>query len=169
MTKPHPGGRPPKYEPKFAEQASKLCKLGATDYELADFFGVHTVTIYRWKNTHDEFCKAVKVGKEFSDDRVERSLYNRAVGYTFESEKVFQFQGEVVRAQINEHVPPDTGAAFNWLKNRRPDDWRDTKTIAGDPDNPIAMVPVLNVHTTTADDRPSPPPKTINGSRHNGH
>lgn len=118
-------GRNPAYKPEYAEQARKLCLLGATDYELADFFRVDTRTIYRWKNTYEDFCQAAVVGKEKCDDRVERSLYNRSVGYNYESEKVFNYQGEIVRASVVEHVPPDTGAAMNWLKNRRPGEWRD--------------------------------------------
>lgn len=120
-----PRGRPISYKPEYVAQAAKLCALGATDYELADFFGVNTATVYRWKNTYPEFCEALIVGKEKADDRVERALFNRAVGYTFESEKVFQFQGEVIRAALLEHVPPDTGAAMSWLKNRRGEKWRD--------------------------------------------
>lgn len=119
------GGRPTKYDPAYAEQAKKLCVLGATDIEIADFFGVSTSTFYLWRNQHVEFSEAVRAGKDRADDRVEMALYNRAVGYTFESEKVFQFQGQVVRAPTREHVPPDPGAAFNWLKNRRPAEWRD--------------------------------------------
>lgn len=122
-------GRPTDYNPEYAEQAAKLCALGATDYELADFFEVNTATIYRWRNVHDDFCEAVTCGKEKADERVARALYNRAVGYTFESEKVFQFQGEIVRASTVEHVPPDQGAAMNWLKNRQPDKWRDKQEI----------------------------------------
>ena len=120
-----PVGRPASYKPEFARQAASLCKLGATDFELAQFFEVDTLTIQRWRNTHPEFCSAVIAGKDHADERVQRSLYNRAVGYTFESEKVFQFQGEIVRAKTVEHVPPDAGAAMNWLKNRRKDEWRE--------------------------------------------
>ena len=122
-------GRPTDYRPEFAEQAAKLCALGATDYEIADFFGVNTSTIYRWRNVHEQFCEAVRAGKERSDERVERALFNRAVGYSFESEKVFQHQGEIIRAPTVEHVPPDPGAAMNWLKNRNPDTWRDKQEI----------------------------------------
>lgn len=118
-------GRPTSYKPVFAEQAEKLCKLGATDIELADFFEVSDRTIYRWQVQFPEFCQALKAGKETSDERVERSLYHKAVGYTFDSEKVFQFQGEIVRTKTREHVPPDTTAAIFWLKNRRPEEWRD--------------------------------------------
>lgn len=117
--------RPTSYKPEFSEQAEKLCKLGATDIELADFFGISDRTIYRWQAQFPEFCRSLKAGKETSDERVERSLYHKAVGYTFDSEKVFQFQGEIVRTKTREHVPPDTTAAIFWLKNRRPVEWRD--------------------------------------------
>lgn len=122
-------GRPTSYKPAYAEQARKLCELGATDIELADFFEVNVATIYRWRHREPKFCEALKVGKDACDDRVERSLYNRAVGYTFESEKVFQFQGQIVRAETKEHVPPETGAAMSWLKNRRGDVWRDKQEV----------------------------------------
>jgi hypothetical protein len=123
------GGRPPTYQPAFAEQAEKLCLLGATDLELADFFGVDVRTVYRWKHDHPAFCQALKVGKEALDDRVERGLYQRAVGYSFNSEKVFHFQGHITRAETVEHVPPDPSAALSWLKNRRGEKWRDKQDI----------------------------------------
>lgn len=122
-------GRPSAYKAAFAKQAEKLCALGATDFELADFFGVDTRTIYRWKNVHADFCHALIVGKENSDTRVERALFNRAVGYSYESEKVFQSQGDIIRAPIIEHVPPDPGAAKLWLTNRKPEEWRDKQDV----------------------------------------
>lgn len=126
-----PKGRPPAYKPAFAEQAQKLCRLGATDLELADFFEVDVRTIYRWKHAHEAFCQAVTCGKEAADDRVERALYNRAVGYTHPAVKIFMPAGaeKPVYAPYDEHVPPDPGAAFNWLKNRKPADWRDKQEV----------------------------------------
>lgn len=121
--------RPTAYKPEYAEQAKKLCLLGATDEDLADFFKVSIRTIANWKGQFDEFLQALKAGKDQADDRVERSLYQKAVGYTFDSEKVFQFQGHIVRAETREHVPPDTTAMIFWLKNRRPDAWRDKKEV----------------------------------------
>lgn len=120
-------GAPTLYKAEYAEQARKLCELGATDADLASFFSVHIASIHRWSAKYPEFCEARKIGKDACDERVERSLYHRAVGYTFESEKVFQFQGAIVRAPTKEHVPPDTTAAIFWLKNRRPDAWRDRR------------------------------------------
>lgn len=118
-------GRPTDYKPEYCVQAEKLAKLGATDRDLAEFFEVNIRTVQRWAAQHEDFCRSIQSGKAAADDRVERSLYHRAVGYTYESEKIFQNKGEIVRAQCLEHVPPDTAAAFIWLKNRRKDEWRD--------------------------------------------
>lgn len=121
--------RPTAYRKEFAEQAKELCELGATDMELAEFFRVDVRTVYNWKHTHAEFFQSLKVGKDALDDRVERSLYQRAVGYSYNSEKVFQNKGEIIRAATIEHVPPDASAALLWLKNRRGDAWRDKTDV----------------------------------------
>lgn len=126
-------GRPTAYQDDYAKQAEKLCELGATDEDIADFFEVSARTIYRWKHEHEEFCQALKIGKDASDNRVERSLYHKAVGYTFDAEKIMAVsQGkdlgaEVQRIPYKEHVPPDTTAAIFWLKNRR--GWRDKQEV----------------------------------------
>lgn len=101
--------------------------FGATDYDLANFFQVDMTTIWRWQSAHPEFCNSIKVGKGAPDDRVERSLYQRAVGYSYNAVKIMQFQGQVVKEEYVEHVPPDPGAAMQWLKNRRPKEWQDVK------------------------------------------
>jgi len=122
-------GRPTEYRPEYVEQARKLCQLGATDRELADFFDVAEFTINRWKLRYPDFCASIKVGKDAADDRVEASLYRKAVGYSFDSEKVFQNSGEIVRAAVVEHVPPSDTAAIFWLKNRRRAEWRDKQEV----------------------------------------
>jgi hypothetical protein len=120
-------GRPSKYQAAFAAQAQKLSALGATDQELADFFEIEVRTLYRWKHDHDEFCQALKAGKETADDRVERSLYQRAIGYEQEEVKIFMPSGaeSPVYAPFRAKVAPDVTAAIFWLKNRRKEDWRD--------------------------------------------
>lgn len=64
-------------------------------------------------------------GKLPADGEVAVSFHKRACGYEYASEKIFCSQGEVIRARTIVHVPPDAGAALNWLKNRQPDNWRD--------------------------------------------
>ncbi len=140
-------GRPTDYKDEFAAQAAKLCELGATDIELADFFDVSTSTIYLWRSKHEEFSEAVIAGKASADSRVERAFYNRAVGYTFESEKIFQANGEIIRAPTREHVPPDAGAALNWLKNRQPDKWRDK--VEHEHKGEVMLTPTINFNADT--------------------
>jgi hypothetical protein len=63
--------------------------------------------------------------------RVERSLYQRAVGYDYESVKIFMPAGRAkpAYAKYTEHVPPDVTACIYWSKNRMPDHWRDQQQI----------------------------------------
>lgn len=150
------GGRPSKFKPEFVGQAEKLAALGATDRDVAEFFGISEATLHRWKHTQPEFCDALKVGKEASDQRVEQSLYRKAVGYTFDSEKVFQHQGEIVRAKTVEHVPPDTTACIFWLKNRRPDLWRDKQVVEHEGEIEVTdarerLARIVAGHATAAD------------------
>lgn len=127
-------GRPTDFKPEYVEQARKLCSLGATDDELADFFEVHRSSIYRWKHEHQDFCDSIKTGKEVADERVERSLYQKATGYNVTEEqavkiKVEQHKENVEVVQIEKHVPADTTAAIFWLKNRRSGNWRDRQEV----------------------------------------
>jgi hypothetical protein len=134
------GGRPTDYEPGFCERAANLCAQGATDFEVAQELGCHVSTLYRWKAMHPEFREALKVGKEASDDRVESSLYHRAVGYSYPAIKIMQNNGEPVIVPYTEHVPPDVGAATLWLTNRRREDWkqRQSTELSGPNGGPIA-------------------------------
>jgi len=127
-------GRPSKFKPEYVEQSRKLAQLGATDREIAEFFEVHEATVHRWKAEFPEFCESLKSGKELADDRVERSLYHRAIGYKHDAVKMFQAGGEILKEEYTEHFPPDTTAAIFWLKNRRPAQWRDKteQTLTGD-------------------------------------
>lgn len=52
--------RPTKYQEAYAEQARKLCLLGYTDAELADFFEVSESTINKWKLDYPEFSESLK-------------------------------------------------------------------------------------------------------------
>lgn len=115
------------YEAKFCEQARKLVALGATEKQTADFFGVALSTFYRWRIEHEDFAKAVAYGRRERDNQVERSLFERAVGYSHAEEKVFCQQGEIFTHTVTKHYPPDTGAMIFWLKNRRPEEWKDRR------------------------------------------
>ncbi len=129
------GGRPSPYRDEFPAQAKKLCLLGATDLQLADFFGVSESTINNWKIDHPRFLESLKAGKEDADAMVAQRLYSRALGYKHNAVKILTVargdnQGsEVEQVPYVERYPPDTTAAIFWLKNRRPDVWRDRQNL----------------------------------------
>lgn len=129
-------GRKSSYKEEYANQALKLCLLGATDKELAEFFSVSEQTLNKWKKDYPEFLESLKKGKNIADANVASKLYNRAIGYDFE-EKHFEIKqvGKekppqfVESKRIKKHIPADITAAIFWLKNRQPDKWRDKKEV----------------------------------------
>jgi hypothetical protein len=127
-------GRPTDYDPAFIPIAKGMCAMGATDYELACEFGVTSRAVQMWRLRYPDFEKATRVGKTHADLRVERSLFQRATGYTFESEKIVTVSvgdgiSQVERVPIVEHVPPSESAALKWLMNRRGKVWRDKQEV----------------------------------------
>lgn len=120
-----PIGRPTKYKPEYATQAEKLCLLGATDDDMADFFDVETSTINNWKNEFPEFLESIKKGKMLADANVADRLYQRAMGYEAPDVDIRVVDGEIIKTPLTKYYPPDTPAAIFWLKNRQRSKWRD--------------------------------------------
>jgi hypothetical protein len=126
-TAERPMGRPTDYRVVYDEQARKLCLLGATDKEMADFFDVSEVTLNAWKKAHPDFLKSLTRGKMEADADVASRLYDRAMGWSHDAVKIFMPAGakEPIYAPYREQLPPDTQAASLWLRNRQPTKWRD--------------------------------------------
>lgn len=123
-----------KFRPEFIEQARKLAELGHTDAEMADFFEVSLRGFHRWKAMYPDFSVALRAGKVDADERVTRSLFQRAVGYTVPETVINLVKSKDKRGttrvkehltEILKHYPPDTTACIFWLKNRRPEEWRE--------------------------------------------
>lgn len=143
-------GRPSGFRPEFIDQARKLCLLSATDVEIANFFGIDVVTLNRWKKSYPALMQALKEGKETADAQVGQRLFERACGYTHPEEKIFLQEGEVIRVNTLKHYPPDTTACIFWLKNRRPEQWRDRQELTGLNGQPLTTTPpplVINFFT----------------------
>ena len=124
--------RPTKYESKYAEQARKICALGATDADLAEIFDVSRSTINLWKLENPEFSDALKLGKERPDERVKQSLFHRAVGYSHPEDDIRVIDGQIVITPTIKHYPPDTTACIFWLKNRLPEEFRASPEVNDD-------------------------------------
>ena len=105
---------------------------GLTDEQIAKNIGINRDTLYRWKKAYPDFSDALKRGKEVVDRQVENALLKRALGYTYD-EVTFEDGVEVKR--VRKQVVPDTTAQIFWLKNRKPEDWRDKREIITDDDN----------------------------------
>ena len=118
-------GRPTKYKAEYAEQARKLCLLGATDTSLAEFFEVAERTINDWKAAHPDFLQSIKKGKEIADAEIASKLFHRASGYEHPEDDIRSVNGVIVITPTVKHYPPDTAAAIFWLKNRQKAQWRD--------------------------------------------
>ncbi|EKZ6375180.1 terminase [Klebsiella aerogenes] len=117
--------RPTKYQEAYAEQARKLCLLGYTDTELADFFEVSESTINKWKVDYPEFSESIKKGKAIADGDVTDRLYQRAMGFIAPDVDIRVIDNKIVETPLDKYYPPDTAAAIFWLKNRQKDKWRD--------------------------------------------
>ena len=122
--------RKSEYQKEYADQALKLCLLGAIDKELAEFFSVSVQTLNKWKKDYPEFLESLKKGKNIADANVASRLYNRAIGYSCKATKFATSEGRITDSkEYIEHYPPDTTAAIFWLKNRQPEKWRDKKEV----------------------------------------
>ena len=99
---------------------------GLTDEQIAENIGISRSTLSDWKNKFSDISDALKKGKEVVDIQVENALLKRALGYDFQEERVERSDKDGVKVvQTIKHVPGDTTAQIFWLKNRRPDRWRD--------------------------------------------
>lgn len=145
-------GRPTKYRDEYAEQARKLCLLGATNDDIAAFFDVGTTTVDRWIADHEPFRCAIKEGRIQADAVVSDRLYSRAIGFEQDEVKVFQYQGEPVIVPVRVRYAPDVTAQIFWLKNRQPDKWRDKQQVehSGSIETPSLAITVSGDKSETA-------------------
>ena len=99
---------------------------GLTDEQIAKNIGISRSTLNVWKDRYSDISDALKKGKDVIDRQVENALLKRALGYEYEEVKE-KFEDGVIteRTVTKKEVAPDTTAQIFWLKNRKPDKWRD--------------------------------------------
>lgn len=125
---------------------------GLTDEQIAHNIGIRRSTLYEWKKRFPVISDALKKGKEVVDIQVENALLKRALGYSYTEvtkERVVDYDpktGEVlgshmeITKEVTKEVQPDVTAQIFWLKNRKPDVWRDRKDVgvSAQINNPMA-------------------------------
>lgn len=119
-------GRKTAYRNEYSEQAYKLCLLGLTDRQLADYFEVTEKTLNNWKRKHPEFLQSLRDGKDKADGLVVQSLYQKAIGFPQRTVEIDDEGNEVEK--VHQHLP-DTTACIFWLKNRQKHNWRDKQEV----------------------------------------
>ena len=116
---------------------------GLSDVQIAEKMRISLTTYYDWQNKYPELSEAIKKGKAPVDDMVENALFKRAVGYSYvETTTDFELidtgqvdedgkpvMGKKIKSvrSVKKEMAPDVGAAAFWLKNRRPDRWREKR------------------------------------------
>lgn len=118
---------------------------GAIERDIAKKLGVSESTFSGYKKEHPEVMETLTVNKEVADARVESALYKRAIGYTVKVEKAFKCKHitydpetgkkiaedeELETIEEDQHIPADVTAQIFWLKNRKPDRWKDKQDIS---------------------------------------
>lgn len=136
--------RPSEYKDDYNEQAYKLCLLGATDKDIADFFDVTETTINNWKKDFPLFFESIVNGKKKADMEVAHSLYKSAndrivIDYVpIKKKKVYWLDGkrheeeEVEVFEIEKLIPSDFRSQMFWLRNRAKAQWKDKPEEADD-------------------------------------
>ena len=127
-------GRKSKYDEFVAPHLTRiehLCRMGATEAEICGKLGVAVSSLKR--------------GKVVADDAVEAALYRRAVGYTYDEVKVNSYvdnnqNQRQFRTVTTKEIPPDVTAAIFWLKNRRPEKWRDRHEFGFEGNIPVKLI-----------------------------
>lgn len=120
---------------------------GLTDEQIANNCGIKRQTLYDWEKKYPDILNTIKKNKEIIDYEVECALLKRAKGYTYEeiteecilNKATNKYEMKVTK-RVTKEVSPDTGAAMAWLKNRKPDKWRDKPIEPTDKDDGVVIL-----------------------------
>lgn len=125
-------------EPEGLLKIEGWARDGLTDEQIAQNMGVAYSTFRTWRDKYSALSAVLKKNKDVADRRVENSLFERALGGTHEVRKTFKVKEKyyddhgklcekekLVQATDEVYIPGDTTAQIFWLKNRKPQEWRD--------------------------------------------
>jgi hypothetical protein len=109
---------------------------GLSDKQIAHNIGITQTTLYEWQKRFPELSEALKKGKEVVDREVENALLKRAMGYEYtevtqepvENKDTGEVQMRVTK-RVTKQIAPDVTAQIFWLKNRKPDEFRDKRDV----------------------------------------
>ncbi len=138
-------GRKSRYTKALDEIVYKLCLLNLIDKDIVDVLGISEATFTNWKAKYPSLLAFIKKGKDQADAEVAKALFHRACGYSHPDVHISNYQGEITITEITKHYPPDTAAAFIWLKNRA--GWKDKIEHTLKPDDMLSDEERENLRT----------------------
>ena len=127
--------------PDHLDQVRAIAMRGISEEQMCEIFDIGKRQMGLWKSQYPEFKEALEGGYTDADAAVLGALYQSAVGYTHDEEKIFQWDGEIVRADTIKHYKPDVAAIKLWLTNRQREHWADRREMehGGKSDSPIGI------------------------------
>ena len=117
-------GQPSKKELIDLNFIEALYSFNVIDEQVSELLGITGQTLENWKKD-EVFFEAIQRGKKISNDRVVKTLFERAIGYDHPEDDIRVIENKIVITPTIKHYPPETAAAKFWLKNRAKDEWRD--------------------------------------------
>lgn len=127
--------------PDHLDQVRAIAMQGIEEEEMSKLFDISPRQMGLWKSQYPAFKEALESGYTDADAAVLGALYQVATGYTHDEEKIFQWDGEVIRADTIKHYKPDVQAIKLWLTNRQREHWADRRETehSGNKDSPIGI------------------------------
>ena len=133
-------GRRGKYEDWLTEdgliKVQGWARDGLSNEQIAHNMGINKDTLYTWQRRFPDFSDALKKSKEVVDREVENALLKRAMGYEtveeieepVEDKETGETQMRVTK-RVKKQIAPDITAQIFWLKNRKPEEFRDKRDV----------------------------------------
>lgn len=133
-------GRRGKYEDWLTEdgllKVQGWARDGLSNEQIAHNIGITFQTLYKWQDKYSELREALKKGKEVVDREVENALLKRAIGYEYDevtrepvTDKDTGITEMRVTKRVTKQIVPDVTAQIFWLKNRKPNEFRDKRDV----------------------------------------
>lgn len=146
-------------EPDGLLQIEGWAREGLVEKQICHNIGISERTFSTWKERFPAITSALKRGKAPVDFKVENALLKSALGHKetvrkaikVKTEKQKVGEGKIVEEHIEYvdeevYIPPQVVAQIFWLKNRRPDKWKDKveQTVITEVEDLTPLVEMLN-------------------------
>ena len=144
-----------KYGPWLTEEGllrvQGWARDGLTDKDISKNMRIGVSTLREWKGKFPQIAKALRIGKDSADRVVENALYKSATGYheivrkPVKIKTVYYDENGKKAREVEDwkvveedlYVMPQVTAQIFWLKNRKPEQWREKADVTVTPSNGV--------------------------------